>query len=76
MLRNQLIAAGGQVESSTVAENAWRVSGATALLRELRSATERFTCKTKRHNSSRKLLTSNQKNMCSICAPRPAAKLL
>lgn len=32
---NQLIAAGGQVESSKVAEDAWRVSGATSLLREL-----------------------------------------
>ena len=32
---NQLIAAGGQLESSKVADDAWRVSGATSLLREL-----------------------------------------
>lgn len=32
---NQLIAAGGRVESSRIAEDAWRVSGATSLLREL-----------------------------------------
>jgi 16S rRNA (cytosine967-C5)-methyltransferase len=32
---NQLIAAGGRVEPSTIAENAWRVSGASALVREL-----------------------------------------
>jgi 16S rRNA (cytosine967-C5)-methyltransferase len=34
-VKNQLISAGGQVEPSIVAQNAWLVSGASSLLREL-----------------------------------------